>query len=88
MKISFYFFSPSFLGLPLRFVTSSSWVKMFWAFYPPPFFSGDPTNSSFAPLPILLYFLLYSKTNSTWHIINMTVLEIMSINLLAPEFYI
>jgi hypothetical protein len=31
-----------------------------WASYPPPFSSGDPNNLSFAPLSILLYFLLYS----------------------------
>jgi hypothetical protein len=35
-------------------------VKSFWAFYPPPFSSGDPANLSVAPLFILLYFLLYS----------------------------
>jgi len=49
-----------FLGLPLRFVPSSSWVKIFLASYPPPFSPGDPANLFFAPLSILLYFLLYS----------------------------
>ena len=34
--------------------------RSFWASYPPPFSPGDPANLSFAPLPILLYFLLYS----------------------------
>jgi hypothetical protein len=27
---------------------------LFWAFYPPPFFPGDPANLSFALLSILL----------------------------------
>ena len=49
-----------FLGLPLRLVPSSSWVKIIWASYPPPFSSGGPTNLSFALLSILLYFLFYS----------------------------
>jgi hypothetical protein len=36
--------------------------RSFWASYPPPPFSpGDPANLSFAPLSILLYFLLYSN---------------------------
>ena len=34
--------------------------RSFWASYPPPFSPGDPANLSFAPLSILLYFLLYS----------------------------
>jgi len=34
--------------------------RSFWASYPPPFSPGDPTNLPFAPLSILLYFLLYS----------------------------
>ena len=50
-----------FLGRPLRFVPSSSCLKIFWASYPPIFSPGDPTNLSFAPLSILLYFLLYSS---------------------------
>jgi len=34
--------------------------RSFWASYSPPFSPGDPANLSFAPLYILLYFLLYS----------------------------
>ena len=34
--------------------------RSFWASYPPPYSPGDPANLSFAPLSILLYFLLYS----------------------------
>jgi len=34
--------------------------RSFWASYPPPFSPGDPVNLSFAPLSILLYFVLYS----------------------------
>ena len=45
-----------FLGLLL--VPSRSWVKIFWASYPPPFSLGDLTSLSFALLSILLYFLL------------------------------
>ena len=30
LKIYFFFLFPSFLGLPLLIVPSSSWVKMFW----------------------------------------------------------
>jgi hypothetical protein len=35
------------------------WIP-FWASYPPLFSPGDSANLSFAPLSILLYFLLYS----------------------------
>jgi hypothetical protein len=35
--------------------------RSFWASYPPPFSPGDPVSLSFAPLSILLYFLLYSS---------------------------
>ena len=34
--------------------------RSFWASYPPPFSPDDPANLSYAPLSILLYFLLYS----------------------------
>ena len=34
--------------------------RSFWASCPPPFSPGGPTNLSFAPLSILLYFLPYS----------------------------
>jgi hypothetical protein len=34
--------------------------RSFWASYLPPFSPGDPANLSFAPLSILLYFLVYS----------------------------
>jgi hypothetical protein len=34
--------------------------NLFWASCPLPFSPGDPANLSFAPLSILLYFLLYS----------------------------
>jgi len=37
--------------------------RSFWASYPPPFSPGDPANLSFAPLSILLYFLLYSSSS-------------------------
>jgi hypothetical protein len=33
--------------------------RFFWASYPPPFSTGDPANFTFAPLSILLHFLLY-----------------------------
>jgi hypothetical protein len=33
--------------------------RSIWASYPPLFSLGDPANLSFAPLSILLYFLLY-----------------------------
>jgi len=61
LKLSFHFFSPSFLGFssssrPFQFLSEN----LFWATYPPPFSPGDPANLSFAPLSILLYFLLYS----------------------------
>ena len=60
LKISFYFFSPSFPGSssssrPFQFLSED-----FWASYPPPFSPGDPANLSFAPLSNLLHFLLYS----------------------------
>ena len=55
LKISFHLF----LGIPLLLVPSSSWVKIFWASYPPPFSLGDLTSVSFDLLPILLYFLLF-----------------------------
>ena len=34
--------------------------RPFWAYYSPPFSPGDAANLSFAPLSILLYFILYS----------------------------
>jgi len=50
LKISFYFFSPSFPG-PSPFVSSLPVLeRSFWASYPPPFSPCDPTNLSFAPL--------------------------------------
>ena len=60
LKTSFHF-SPSFLGSssssrPFQFLSED----LFLASYPPPFSPGDPANLSFAPLSILLYFLLYS----------------------------
>ena len=63
LKISFYFFSPSFPGLspsfrPFQLLTEI----LFWASYPPPFTPGGPANLPFAPLSILLYFLLHSST--------------------------
>ena len=56
--------STSFLHPFLIFLFVSSlpvleW-RSFWASYPPPFSPGDPAHFSFAPLSILLYFLLYS----------------------------
>jgi hypothetical protein len=36
-------------------------LRSFWVSYPPPFSPGDPTNLPFAPLSILLYYLLYSS---------------------------
>jgi len=47
-----------FLGPPLLFVPSSSWVKIFWASYSPPFSLGDLISLPFALLYIILYFLL------------------------------
>jgi hypothetical protein len=34
--------------------------RSFWASYPPPICLGDQAKLSFAPLSILLHFLLYS----------------------------
>ena len=57
LKISFYFFSPSFPGSS-RLVPSSSWVKIFFG-HPILLHSLQVTQRTY-PLSILLYFLLYS----------------------------
>ena len=69
---------PSLEDLSLLLLSILSWVflfilslpvlewRSFWASYPSPFSPGDPANLSFAPLSILLYFLLYSKI-PTYH---------------------
>ena len=49
----------SWVFLFVSFLPVLEW-KSFSATYPPPFSPGDPANLSFAPLSILLYFLLYS----------------------------
>ena len=61
LKISFYF-SPFF---PLVSTPPVLEWRSFWASYPPPFSPGNPANLSFAPLSILLYFLLYSTLPSS-----------------------
>ena len=53
----------SILSWAVHFVSSLlvlAW-RPFWASYPPPFSPGNPTNLYFAPLSILLYFILYSS---------------------------
>ena len=58
--------------------------RSFWASYPPPFCPGDPANLSFAPLSILLYFLLYS----TLTVLNLTLLYLLHdrANWCSPSF--
>ena len=53
------------LGLPLRLIPSSSWMKIFWASYPSPFSPGDLTNLFYAPLSILLYYYYYYYYSTT-----------------------
>ena len=64
---------PALGDLFLLLLSTLSWVFLFvssfpvleWRYflasYPPPFSPGYPTNLSFAPLSILLYFLFYSS---------------------------
>ena len=61
LKISFYFFSPSFPGSssssrPFQFLSEDIFGHPILLHFSP----GDPANLSFVPLSILLYFLLYS----------------------------
>jgi hypothetical protein len=46
--------------------------RSFCASYPPPFSPGDPANLSFAPLSILLYFIIFSFTHLFWFSIRPT----------------
>jgi len=65
LLISFYFFSPSFLGLPLRLVPSSSWVKIFLGILSFSILSRWPSQLILCPF---IHFTIFSplfKTSSS-----------------------
>ena len=61
LKISFYFFFPSFPGSSSSSRPFPFFSQDFCASYPPPFSLGDLTSLSFVLLSILLYFFLSSS---------------------------
>ena len=60
LHISLHFLFPSFPGSsPSSHAFQFLGENFFWVSYPPPFSPGDLTSLFFAPLSILLYFLLF-----------------------------